>query len=423
MSMYGLIDCNNFFASCERVFRPELAHKPVAVLSNNDGCIVARSQEVRELGIPMAVPLFKVRDIVRANKVQLFSANFELYGDISQRIISILREITPLIEVYSIDESFIDMSELPINDYEKWAYELRDRVMREVGVPVSVGVAGTKTLAKVAGTYAKTHGDGVYIIDDEQHRTELLKDLPIEDIWGVGWRTSPKLRDMGVSKAIQLTEASDAWLRTQFNISGLKMVDELRGLPRLSFGDKSDQRKTIMRSRSFGHKVRAYHQLESAVATFVARAAAQLRAQGSVCKGVTTHLSGGKHDDDDTTRRWGNHTVTLGEMTADTGLLITAALAGLEAIYDPEGSYQKAGITLVGIQSVEAWQLSLLSGHDGRDGSVKRMQAMDQLNTRYGSGTIWHASESRARASWQSKREHRSPRYTTNLAELPILHG
>lgn len=421
MSMYALVDCNNFFASCERVFRPDLANKPVAVLSNNDGCIIARSQEVRELGIPMAVPLFKVRDIVRANKVNLFSANFELYGDMSQRIVSILRDVTPLIEVYSIDESFIDLSELLIDDYDKWARDLRDRIMQEIGVPVSIGVAGTKTLAKVAGTYAKTHGDGVYIIDDEEHRLQLLNDLPIQEIWGVGWRTSPKLLDMGVSKAIQLTEASDAWLRTQFNISGLRMVDELRGLPRLQFGDKSDQRKTIMRSRSFGHKVRAYHQLESAIATFAAQAAARLRAQDSICRGIIVHLSGSKHDET-IARRWGTHFVSLDEMTADTGKLITAALQALQAIYDPEGSYQKAGVTLVGIQSIESWQLSLLHAHDDRDASVSRMQAVDQLNKRYGKGTVWHASELRGKADWQSKREHSSPRYTTNMTELPVLH-
>jgi DNA polymerase V len=418
--MYGLIDCNNFFASCERVFRPDLAQKPVAVLSNNDGCIVARSQEVRELGIPMGVPLFKVRDIVQANRVNLFSANFELYGDMSQRIVSILREITPLIEVYSIDESFIDLSQLPISDYDQWARQLRERVLREVGVPVSIGVASTKTLAKVASTYAKTHGDGVYIIDDELHRNQLLVDLPIEDIWGIGRRIAPRLRDLGISRAIQLTDASDVWLRNQFNISGLRMVDELRGQPRLQFGDKKDQRQTIMRSRSFGHKVRAYHQLESATATFAAQAAARLRSQGSVCRGVVPFLSGGKHDGE--TRLWASQLVTLDEATADTGRLITAALQGLEAIYDNEGSYKKAGITLIGIQSVEAWQLSLLQGHADRDVRADLIQAVDRLNKRYGSGTIWHASEYRNDARWQSKREHRSPRYTTNWAELPVLH-
>lgn len=418
--MYGLIDCNNFFASCERVFRPDLANKPVAVLSNNDGCIVARSSEVRALGIPMGVPLFQVRDIVNANKVNLFSANFELYGDMSQRIVSILREITPLIEVYSIDESFIDLSQLPITDFNKWARDLRNRVFQEVGVPVSVGVAGTKTLAKVASTYAKTHGDGVYVIDDEAHRNQLLADLPIEDIWGVGRRIAPKLRDLGISKAIQLTEASDAWLKTQFNIAGIRMIDELRGEPRLEFGDKRDQRQTIMRSRSFGHKVRAYHQLESAVATFTAQAAARLRAQDSVCRGVIPFLAGSKSDGED--RVWASQLVTLDEATADTGRLITAALQGLQVVYDVEGSYKKAGITLVGIQSIESWQLSLLNDHPKRDEQVELMRAVDKLNKRYGTGTVWHASESRNDADWHSKRQRRSPRYTTQWAELPVLH-
>lgn len=418
--MYGLIDCNNFFASCERVFRPDLVNKPVAVLSNNDGCIVARSQEVRALGIPMGVPLFQVRDIVNANKVNLFSANFELYGDMSQRIVSILREITPLIEVYSIDESFIDLRQLPITDFDEWARQLRDRVFREVGVPVSVGVAATKTLAKVASTYAKTHGDGVYVIDDEAHRNQLLDDLPIEDIWGIGRRMAPKLRDLGISRAIQLTEASDGWLKTQFNITGIRMIDELRGEPRLEFGDKSDQRQTIMRSRMFGHKVRAYHQLESAVATFAAQAAARLRAQDSVCRGIVSFLSGGKQQDG--TRPWASQLVTLDEASADTGRLITAALQGLATIYDVEGSYKKAGVTLVGIQSVEAWQLSLLNDHPKRDEQAQLMHAVDKLNSRYGSGTVWHASESRNDADWHSKREKRSPRYTTQWTELPVLH-
>lgn len=419
--MYALVDCNNFFASCERIFRPDLADKPVAVLSNNDGCIIARSQEVRALNIPMGVPLFKVRDIVRDNRVNLFSANFELYGDISQRIVTVLREITPLIEVYSIDESFIDLSQLQIDDYDAWGRNLRDRIMREIGVQVSVGVAGTKTLAKVASTYAKSHGDGVYAITTDELRTQLLADLPIQEIWGVGWRTAPKLQDMGISRAIQLTEATDAWLKNQFNITGLRMVDELRGQPRLQFGDKHEQRQTIMRSRSFGHRVSAYHQLESAIATFTAQAAAHLRAQGSVCRGIVPFIMGSKQQED-LARHGGSQLVTLDEPTADTGKLITAALQGLNAIYDADGSYQKAGVTLAGIQSIEAWQLSLLKPDDDRDQSVHLMQAVDKLNKRYGKGTVWHASESRNDTSWHSKRQSRSPRYTTNWAELPVLH-
>jgi len=421
MSRYGLIDCNNFFASCERLFRPELRDKPVIVMSNNDGCVVARTNEVKALGIPMGIPIFKVRDIIRDNQVQLFSANFELYGDMSQRIVSVLREETPLIEVYSIDESFIDLSELPITDVAAWAKRVKARIDREIGVPISIGIGPTKTLAKVASTYAKTHHDGIEIVETDEARREMLRDMPIEELWGIGRRLAPKLRDKGISKALALIESSDAWLAQQLNITGLKMVDELRGIPRLSFGDKSDQRKTIMRSRSFGHAVRAIHQIESAIASFTSSAAARLRAQDSVCRGIVVYLDSGKHGNDE--RVFASHLATLPEATADTGALISAALSALPAVYDSEGAYRKAGVILMNIQSIESWQLSLLSGDNKRDEKVSLMSTVDRLNKKYGKGTVWHASESRQSIQWQSRRKLVSPRYTTQLSELPVLRS
>lgn len=419
MSRYALIDCNNFFVSCERLFRPDLLEKPVAVLSNNDGCIVARSNEVKALGITMGVPLFQVREIVKNNDVQLFSANFELYGDISQRIVRLLREETPLIEVYSIDENFIDLSELPIADVHAWAVRVRERIWREVGIPTSVGVASTKTLAKVASTFAKTHGDGTWVIETDEERGAMLAELPIGDIWGVGRALAPKLRDKGVSNALQLVQASDAWLKNQFTITGLRMVDELRGIARLPFGDKSEQRKTIMRSRSFGHTVRDYFQLESAVATFVARAAGQLRAQGSVCTGLAVMLYARGTDGE---KRYVNHAVKLPEASAHTGVLIAAAVEALRVLYDEDDAYKKAAVTLTGIVDERDWQLSLLERDtSGREKGVLLMQSVDSLNKRFGKGTMWHASEARSGAKWQSKQERRSPRYTTSLNELPRL--
>jgi DNA polymerase V len=415
---FGLVDCNNFFASCERVFRPDLTGKPVAVLSNNDGCIIARSNEVKALGVPMGVPLFNVRDLMKLHKVTLFSANFELYGDISQRIVRVLREEVPLVEVYSIDECFIDLSDLPIEDVDAWTHELSARILREVGVPVSIGIAPTKTLAKVASTYGKTHGDGVCVIENDEQRRAMLKDLPVQDIWGVGRRIGPRLMDKGISTALQLIDLQDAWLHREFNITGIKMVEELRGLPRLQFGDKGEQRKTIMRSRSFGHRVRAYYQLESAIATFAAQAAYRLRSQDSVCRGIEVFMSTGPRDD---SPRRVSRLIKMDEATADTARLITAALAALEAIYDEGFSYQKAGVVLVDISSIEAWQLSLIAGDRARDDRQLLMKAMDGLNSRFGGGTVWHASEAHAQADWQSKRQLRSPRYTTRLAELPIL--
>lgn len=420
MTRYALVDCNNFFVSCERVFRPDLAKEPVVVLSNNDGCIVARSNEVKKLAIPMGVPLFKVRDIVKANDIKLFSANFELYGDMSQRIVELLRQETPLIEVYSIDECFIDLSELPIEDVHEWAVRVRKRVWREVGIPVSIGIAPTKTLAKAASFYAKTHGDGTHVVEDETARRELLAQLPVGEVWGIGRRLGPKLQDKGISTALQLIDASDKWLAQQFTITGMRMVDELRGEARIPFGDKKDQRASIMRSRSFGHRVRDYFQLESAVATFAARAAATLRSQDSVCGGIVTFISTGIRPSEQ--RHYASQFVALDEPTADSGQLVAKALEGLEGVYDPDFAYQKAGVTLVGIADVSAWQLSLTGEEDLRAKKVDLMREVDKLNARYGKGTVWQGTEARSKASWQSKSERRSPRYTTQLHELPELH-
>lgn len=365
----------------------------------------------------MGAPLFKWKNEVKTHGVTLFSGNFELYGDISERIVTLLTEVTPLIEVYSIDECFMDLSQLTIEP-ESWAAELRARIGREIGIPVSIGVAPTKTLAKVASTYAKKHG-GVYVVDDDAHREQLLRELPIEDIWGVGWRTAPKLRDRGISTAWQLVSASDAWLRQQFTITGMNMVAELRGEPKIPFGDKHDARKSIMRSRSFGHKVRDYHQLESAMSTFAAQAAARLRAQDSVSRHVAVFLSANRYKEGQK-RVYLSTLISLPEATADTARLIAGALQGLEQIYDEQFAYQKAGVTLVGIVPRERWQLSMLSGETRRDERADLMASIDQLNKRYGR-VIYHASEKLSDTSWQSKHALRSPRYTTSWADIPVI--
>lgn len=420
-TMYALVDCNNFFVSCERLFRPELATRPVAVLSNNDSCFISRSQEAKAAGLPMGAPLFKYQNEVRLHGVHLFSANFELYGDISERIITLLGEVTPLIEVYSIDECFLDLSQLPLPrglSYRQWGEGVRGRILREVGMPVSIGVGPTKTLAKIASTFAKNHG-GTYAIDSEQRRIALLQQLAIEDIWGVGWRMAPKLHDKGISTAWQLVSASDGWLRQQFTVTGMNMIAELRGEARIPFGDRHDTRKSIMRSRSFGHRVRDFHQLESAVSTFAAQAAARLRAQGSVSRYIMVFLSANRHVEGQK-RVYLSTLVTLDEETADTARFITAALRGLADIYDEQFAYQKAGVTLIGIVPREQWQLSILSSETRRDERAGLMASVDRLNKKFGH-VMYHASEKSSDDSWHSRRDLRSPRYTTNWTELPTL--
>ncbi|MEO5691240.1 MAG: Y-family DNA polymerase [Candidatus Saccharimonadales bacterium] len=416
--MYALIDCNNFFVSCERLFRPELTTKPVVVLSNNDGCFISRSQEAKDIGLPMGAPRFKYESLIKLHQVTMFSANFELYGNVSERIVTILREVTPLIEVYSIDEAFMDLSELQIEDYDAWAQEVRQRITREVGIPVSIGVAPTKTLAKVASTYAKKRR-GVYAVIDEVTRTEMLSALPVEDIWGVGWRTAPKLQNVGISTAMQLISMSDGWVRQQFNIVGQKMIDELRGVARIPFGDKHEQRKQIMRSRSFGHKVRAYHVLESAIASFAAQTAVKLRAQDSVARHIVVFLSANRHTKDQP-RVYLSTLVVLPEASADTARIVTAALQGLEDIYDDQFAYQKGGVILHDIVDRKDWQLSMLSSENKRDQRTELMASMDVLNSKYG-GIIYHAAEREKKNTWHSKQELRSPRYTTSWTDLPKL--
>ncbi|HET7630641.1 MAG TPA: Y-family DNA polymerase [Candidatus Saccharimonadales bacterium] len=418
MSRIGLVDCNNFFVSCERVFRPDLATKPTAVLSNNDGCIVARSNEVKALGVPMGIPLFKVKDIVRRHGIQLLSANFELYGDMSQRLVRILRQVCPKIEVYSIDECFLDLTKLPIKDETVWAEELRARILHEIGIPVSIGLAPTKTLAKAAAQSAKRLEVGIAVMAGEAARRQILERLPIEDVWGIGRRLGPKLRDKGVVNAWQLTEASDTWLAHQFNITGLKMIDELRAKARIDFGDKRSHRQTIMRSRAFSHTVRDYHQLESAVASFTASAAQRLRGQSSVCAGVMTGLVSPRENN-----RFNRSTslISLTEPTADTGRLITAALAGLKAGYEENAAYKKASVTLIGITGQDDWQLSLTDPDHLRQRRQRLMAEVDRLNRRFGGGTIGYAAEDQLASTWQSRREHRSPRYTTRWSDLPQL--
>lgn len=413
--MYAHIDCNNFFVSCERLFRPELERRPVAVLSNNDACIISRSAEVKTLGVAMGAPVFTVRDTVRVHGITLFSANFELYGDMSERIVTLLREITPLIEVYSIDECFLDLSELGITSFSTWAKNVQSRIVQEIGIPVSVGVGPTKTLAKVATTYAKKHG-GSMVIDDEAARRQVLMWLTVGDVWGIGWRTAPKLVERGVTNAWQLVSSPDVWLTQYFNISGMKMVNELRGVRCLRFGDQHDQRQSIMVSRAFGHKVRAMHQLESATASFATRAAAKLRAQASVCSTVGLYLTTNHHDE---RRRSVWRAARLPEATADTGRLINFALELLEELYDPDFSYQKVAVALTGIADRSAWQLSLTDPEKQRDRQERLMQNVDALNRKYGRGTVWHAAEDKRHASWQSKQELRSPAYTTRWEELP----
>lgn len=417
--LFALVDCNNFFVSCERVFRPDLWNRPVAVLSNNDACIVARSNEVKALGVPMGAPLFKVEDLMKGKDVTLFSANFRLYGDFSQRVVNILMQAAPEIEVYSVDESFLEISSLPVEDYQQWAEELRARILQWTGLPVSIGVAPTKTLAKAGSEYAKkTPGSsGAFVVTDE-NREELLRWLQIKDIWGVGRGLTPKLLQRGVSTAYDLTQVSEAWAMQQMSIRGLKTIRELKGESCLRLESDTEPQQSIARTRSFGHNVRDYYQLEGAIATFAAQAAIKLRAQHQVASGVMVFVRTPQNFE---AGRGSSTVVQLGQPTSDTGGLITAALRGLQVIHDPDFAYKRAGVALVGLTSQEAWQLSLMHDSSQLDRKMTLMQAVDRLNTKYNTRLVRHGSEHLERIGWHSKHQRRSPAYTTAWSDLPII--
>lgn len=419
--VFALIDCNNFFVSCERVFRPDLWHKPVAVLSNNDACIVARSNEVKALGVPMAAPYFQVRDILKKHNVQLFSANFQLYGDLSQRVVRILQTVCPTIEVYSVDESFLDVSALPIKDYTTWARELRAHILQLTGLPVSIGVAPTKTLAKAASDFAKKNSDyqgALSIMDDPAQHKALLEWLPVGDVWGVGYRTRPMLEGVGIKTGYALSQVSDAWAQANLTIRGVRMVRELKGQSCIGLDSGEELQKSLERSRSFGHTIRDYYELEGAVATFAAQAAAKLRGKDQLAGEVVTYLYGKRGEESHRSTA----TSRLLPPSNNTGTLINAALRSLQQAYDPEFGYKKAGVVLLDLRSTAAWQLELGADLAKVDKQVALMRTVDTINARLGTRQVRHASEHLERNQWFSRKDLRSPNYTTRWTELARVH-
>jgi DNA polymerase V len=420
--VYALIDCNNFFVSCERVFRPDLWGKPVVVLSNNDGCIVARSNEVKQLQIPMGAPYFQWADQLKAHKVTLFSGNFPLYGDFSQRVVETIRDAAPDIEVYSVDESFVDLTNMAITDYETWGRSLVERIFSWTGIPVSIGIAPTKTLAKAASEYVKTHigSNGVKVIASEVERIDLLKHTLIKDVWGVGRRTSGNLRDQGIATAYDLTQVADSWIQQRLTIRGLKTVIELRGIASLGFESSEELPQSIARTRSFAHSVRSIHELEGAIASFAASAAAKLRQSTEVAGAVVSFIRTSKHAET-------QHSVSsiqhLPQATADTGAIMSAALHNLYQMYDPDFGYKRAGVILLDLHSQDAQQLNFQTDMADLDRKDRLMHAVDSINSKYATRLVTHASESIGRQAWHSKREQRSPFYTGSWHELPKVTG
>lgn len=415
--MIGLLDCNNFYCSCERVFRPDLEHRPVAILSNNDGCIISRSQEVKALGIPMAAPLHKYRRLIEEAGVRLFSANFVLYGDMSERVMNTLREFAAAVEVYSIDEAFFDLSGMKPAELVPFCRELRATIRRWTGIPVSIGIAPTKTLAKLANRIAKKRADcnGVYTLADPAGYHYELGQCDVVEVWGVGHRLAQKLREKNIRTAWELSQCPADWVREESGVVLARTVRELRGICCLPLELGNPYRQRIMVSRSFGREVRDPAELMAAVTAFAARAGEKLRRQDCSAGSLTVFARTNPYKDPGA-YHGDCEVLPLERPTDDSRELIDAAVRGAAALFRRGHLYKKAGVMLDDIQPNSLRQASLFARAAESSGISK---TIDAINARMGSDTLRFAAMDIG-GNWRMNQQYRSPKYSTSWKELPI---
>lgn len=419
-SIFCLMDCNNFFVSCERLFRPDLQGRPVVVLSSNDGCVVSRSNEAKALGIPMGAPVFKYRQLFERHRVVKFSANFELYGDVSERITRLLTGITPRIEIYSVDEAFLDLSRLEIKDYGAWGRLVRQRLLKEIGIPVAVGIAPTKTLAKLAAERAKKDaglGDSLDLTG--AGRQAYLRRTPVKDIWGIGWRLAPKLRGEGIFTALDVARMRPQFAQQLMGVRGRQLVAELNGTACYPLEMFGKIRQTIMHGRQFGQDTRDLAVLQSAIASLAARAAHGLRRDKLLARQAMLNLSTNRHKPGYQILR---PNLKFATPTADTGYITSRLVEELAAGFNPKLSYHRADVLFYDLVPASGLQADMFGSvdMDRHDRSQARLAAVDALNAQYGKGTVRYAAENLS-DSWQPRRGSRSPRYTTCWKELPVI--
>ena len=420
---FALIDGNNFYVSCERVFDPRLVGVPVGVLSNNDGCFVARSEELKALGVKMGTPAFQVRDLIRRHRVRVLSSNYTLYGDVSRRVNEALAGFSPDVEVYSIDETFLSLAGFGARDLGAMGQDMRATVARWTGIPTCVGIGPTKTLAKLGNAAAKRNPafGGVCDLSAEGVRAAVLRAFPVEDVWGIGPATAAKLAALGVATAAGLRDLAPKRARALGTVTLERTVLELGGLSCLALEDVAPQRKGMAVTRSFGRPVTSLDELREAVSAYATRAGEKLRAHGLVAGRLAAFFHTSQFRDDGP-RHHGQRSTSLVPMTADTCQLIGAALRCVEAAWrDGRGyRYVKAGVLLDDLCRPEDAPPVLFAAPAPKSDAL--MAAMDRVNAKYGRNTLFPAAAGVVRG-WRQQAEHRSPRYTTRLDELPRLRA
>ena len=413
--LWALVDCNNFYASCEKLFRPDLADSPVVVLSNNDGMVIARSPEAKKLGINMGAVEFKIRRFLREHNVSIFSSNFALYGDISNRVMRVMEAVCPRVEQYSIDEAFLPLDDVLAAQAEEVASSLRETIRQWTGITVGVGVGPTRTLAKVANHIAKK-GAGVHIMRGPD--PAVLRQFPVSDIWGIGRRLTHKLYAAGIASAQSLAEASDVWLRKELTVTGWRTAMELRGIQCMGMDDTPVPRKSLLQSRSFGTKITDAATLARVVAAFTARAAERLRAEHLATRGIAVRIAsspfvhGPQHD--------ATAQALFPTGTADTRMLQTAAERIFRDIFKQGPAYCRAGVMFFDLVPAGRQQFSLLPCHEDSPKSQALMAALDAVNRKHGRRSLVFGRQGLDSSAWDMRQEHRSPKFTSCWDELPI---
>ncbi|MDU2942102.1 MAG: translesion error-prone DNA polymerase V subunit UmuC [Enterobacteriaceae bacterium] len=418
--MFALVDVNSFYASCEKVFRPDLKGWPVVVLSNNDGCVIARSVEAARLGIKMGEPYFKQRALFQQHRIAVFSSNYELYADMSQRVMSILEEIMPGIEMYSIDEAFCDLSGVNhCRDLTAFGLEVQSILRQRTHLTVGVGIAPTKTLAKLANHAAKKwpQTGGVVDLSNPERQRKLMARLSVDEVWGVGRRIAKKLAIMGIENVLQLADADIRFIRKHFSVILERTVRELRGESCLQVDEFIPEKQEIMCSRSFGERLSDYQPMREAVSWYASRAAERMRGQHQYCRFISVFIKTSPFDP--YPARYDNSaSLRLHVPTQDTRDIIDAAIKCLDAIWREGHRYQKAGVMLSDFFSQGVAQLNLFDSNAPRVNSEPLMAVLDALNKKQGRGTLFFAGQG-IEQQWQMKREMLSPRYTTRFSDLP----
>ncbi len=411
--LFSLLDCNNFFVSCERVFNPSLRNRPVVVLSNNDGCVIARSNEAKAIGVPMGVPFFKCQELLKRQKVAVYSANFPLYGDLSGRVMQTASEFTPELEVYSIDEAFLHLDNVggPY-DYVK---SVREAIRQNTGMPVSMGVAATKTLAKAANYIAKKHTtNGVFCLQDQKTIDHWLGVTPVEGIWGIGHNKADFLKRQGILTALQLRDMPDAWIKQNLTVMSLKTVWELRGIPCLESQDNAIDKRAITTSRTFAKEVTSLEELSEPIAAYIANASEKLRSQQSVCGYVQVYVTTNRFKQE---RYYANAAgIDLTPPTAYTPDLIAAAHKLIKSIYKSGYGYKKAGVVLSNLQPQSMTQDFLFEPTYDSSRKQKLMDIVDRWNNRRNTAKVFLAAEGMGQ-NWYNE-AYKSKRFTTRWDEL-----